>query len=214
MARGKFITLEGGEGAGKSTQAGMLADRLRKAGHDTVLTREPGGSDKAEEIRVALLSGKALEYGPFAEALLFSVAREDHLENKIRPALARGAWVVCDRFADSTRAYQGASGLGSEVIQALEHLIVGPTMPDLTIILDMPAEQGLKRMLARADGNGGAERPDRYEGMERDFRGELRRTFLRIAEKNAARCAVVGAQRSEAAVAREIWEAVAERLYP
>lgn len=214
MAKGKFITLEGGEGTGKTTQARLLADRLRRAGHEIVLTREPGGSEKAEEIREVLLAGRALEYGPFAEALLFSVAREDHLETKIRPALADGAWVVCDRFTDSTRAYQGASGLRPAVIQALERLIVGPSMPDLTLILDLAVDEGLRRAAARASGNGGAGRSDRYEAMEVAFHEDLRRAFRSIAEKNPARCTMIDAQQSEASVADEIWKAVVEALHP
>lgn len=214
MATGRFITLEGGEGAGKSTQARILSERLRQTSHETVVTREPGGSEKAEEIRAALLASKAKEHGPFAEALLFSVAREDHLEKTIRPALAQGIWVVCDRFADSTRAYQGVSGLRSDVINVLERLIVGDTVPDLTIVLDLPVEEGLKRVAARAAAAENAAEPDRYEAMERSFHEDLRRAYLAIAEQAAKRCAVVDAQQSESAVAEEIWEVVVRRLDP
>ncbi|MGI9382361.1 MAG: dTMP kinase [Methyloligellaceae bacterium] len=214
MATGRFITLEGGDGAGKSTQAEILSSRLQQTSHPTVLTREPGGSEKAEEIRAAILAGKAKEYGPFAEALLFSVAREDHLEKTIRPALESGSWVVCDRFADSTRAYQGVSGLRSDVIDALEHLVVGNTVPDLTIILDLPAEEGLRRAAARAAEAGNADAPDRYEAMERGFHEDLRRAFLSIAERSGERCTVVNAQQPESAVAEDIWEAIVRRLDP
>lgn len=214
MATGKFITLEGGEGAGKSTQAQILSGRLRQTSHETLLTREPGGSEKAEEIRKAILEGKAKDYGPFAEALLFSVAREDHLEKTIRPALERGVWVICDRFADSTRAYQGVSGLRSDVIDVLERLIVADTKPDLTIVLDLPAEDGLQRAAARAAEAGNGAPPDRYEAMDRAFHEELRHAFLAIAEKAADRCTVVNAQQSESAVAEDIWEAVVRRLDP
>ncbi len=150
-ARGVFITLEGGEGAGKSTQAARLAATLRaRTGRPVVVTREPGGSPRAEEIRAAVLAGVAKPYGPFAEALLFSAARLDHLETLIRPALARGETVICDRFLDSTRAYQGAAGgLDGELLDALERVVVGPTRPDLTLILDLPAETGLARARAR-----------------------------------------------------------------
>lgn len=150
-AGGSFITFEGGEGAGKSTQIRRLAAHLRaRSGRPVLTTREPGGSVKAETIREALLSGLAKPYGPFAEALLFSAARIDHLDTRIRPALARGEIVLCDRFADSTRAYQGAAGgLDPAVLSALERVVVGPTRPDLTLILDCDPELGLARARAR-----------------------------------------------------------------
>ena len=155
---GRFITFEGGEGAGKSTQIDRLARRLEARGVAVVTTREPGGSERAERIRNAVLSGGAKPLGRLAEALLFSAARRDHLEAKIRPALERGAFVLCDRFADSTRAYQGSDGgLEPKLLASLERIVVDATKPDLTFILDVPAEVGLARAAARrrARGRGG-----------------------------------------------------------
>ncbi|MBT3072102.1 dTMP kinase [Rhodomicrobium sp. Az07] len=144
--RGRFITLEGGEGAGKTTQARVLADRLRRKGINVLLTREPGGTPRAEAIREVLLSGKAKRYGALGEAVLFYAARESHLELGIRPALERGTWVICDRFSDSTRAYQGAAGgLPLSVIETLDDAVVGKTRPDLTLIFDLAPELGLRR---------------------------------------------------------------------
>ncbi|HVL71884.1 MAG TPA: dTMP kinase, partial [Beijerinckiaceae bacterium] len=150
MAQGRFITFEGGEGAGKSTQIARLARRLTERGLDVVVTREPGGSERAERIRSTVLQGAAKALGPFAEALMFSAARRDHLDKTIRPALARGAVVLCDRFSDSTRAYQGADG-GAEpgLIDALERVVVEETRPDLTLVLDLPAQEGLARAARR-----------------------------------------------------------------
>ena len=159
--RGRFITLEGGEGAGKSVQAKRLEEKLTAVGLEVVRTREPGGSPHAEELREVILSGFAAQFGPEAEALLFSAARIDHLDKTIVPALERGAWVVCDRFANSTRAYQGAAGkLPPDFIGRLERVVVGANRPDLTLILDLPAEAGLGRARARR----GQKRPDRFEG--------------------------------------------------
>ena len=143
---GKLITFEGGEGAGKSTQVAILVERLRTAGRHAIATREPGGSPAAEEIRETLLSGKAHRFGPLAEAVLLSVARQDHVENVIGEALMRGTWVVCDRFLDSTRAYQGAAGgLSAPLIGALERITLKGLKPDLTFVLDLPADEGLAR---------------------------------------------------------------------
>ena len=145
-ARGRFITLEGGEGAGKSVQAKRLEERLQALGLEVVRTREPGGSPGAEALRKAILSGFAAEFGAAGQALLFAAARVDHLDKTVLPALASGAWVVCDRFADSTRAYQGAAGnLSPDFIACLERLTVGANTPDLTLILDLAPEVGLKR---------------------------------------------------------------------
>src|SRR5215510_9664084 len=143
---GRFITFEGGEGSGKSTQAGILANRLARAGRKVFATREPGGSPAAEEIREALLSGKVSQFGPFAEAVMFAVARADHIEKAISEALLASKWVVCDRFYDSTRAYQGATaGVPRGLINALERLTVGDLSPDITFVLDIPPDQGLAR---------------------------------------------------------------------
>ena len=158
MTRGYFITFEGGEGVGKSTQIRLLAETLRRGGIDVLMTREPGGSPGAEALREVLLSGAAKPYGPFAETILFAAARDDHLEVTIRPALEAGRWVVCDRFVDSTRAYQGVIGdVDPALIRAIERVVVADTRPDLTFILDLPASEGLRRAQAR----GGA--ADRFE---------------------------------------------------
>ena len=208
---GRFITFEGGEGSGKSTQAGILANRLTRAGREVFATREPGGSPAAEEIRDALLSGRVWQFGPFAEALLFSVARADHIEHAIAQALAEGNWVVCDRFLDSTRAYQGATaGVPKSVINALERLTVGNLLPDITFILDIPAEQGLSRAAERRSGNA----PDRFESQELMLHERVRRAFLDISEEEPERCVVIDASQPEAMVAEDVWEVVLQRLSP
>lgn len=206
---GKLITFEGGEGAGKSTQVSILVERLRSAGRHAIATREPGGSPVAEDIRETLLSGKVKQFGPFAEALLFSIARQDHIDTVIADALARGQWVVCDRFLDSTRAYQGATGgVPAPVISALERLTLHGIMPNLTIVLDIPVEEGLARMARRR----GA--PDRFESQDLAQHERIRKAFLNIAEEEPGRCVVIDARKSEALVAEDVWEAVAERLSP
>lgn len=206
---GRLITFEGGEGAGKSTQVSILVDRLRSAGRRAMATREPGGSPAAEDIRETLLSGKVKQFGPFAEALLFSIARADHIDNVISDALARGQWVVCDRFLDSTRAYQGATGgVPAPVISALERLTLHGLMPNLTIVLDIPVEEGLARLAQRR----GA--PDRFESQDVSQHERIRRAFLNIAEEEPGRCVVIDARKPEALVAEDVWEAVTERLSP
>lgn len=207
-----FITLEGGEGAGKSTQAARLAATLRaRTGRPVTVTREPGGSPRAEEIRTALLAGAAKPYGPFAEALLFSAARLDHLDRLIRPALARGESVVCDRFIDSTRAYQGAAGgLDPAVLTALERVVVGRTRPDLTLILDLPPETGLARAAARGEAAG--EGPDRFEAEALGFHARLRVAFLEIAKAEPGRCAVIDASAGPEAVEAAIRAELDRRL--
>jgi dTMP kinase len=208
---GRFITFEGGEGSGKSTQAGILANRLARAGRPVFATREPGGSPTAEEIREALLSGQVSQFGPFAEAVMFSVARADHVDSAIKDALQEGKWVVCDRFIDSTRAYQGATaGVPRGLINALERLTVGPLSPDVTFILDIPAEEGLARAQERAEGG----EPDRFEGQELILHERVRRAFLDIAEEEPERCIVIDASQPEAMVAEDVWEAVLQRLNP
>ena len=209
-ARGRFITLEGGEGAGKSVQARRLAERLRERGLAVVLTREPGGSPDAEALREVILSGAAAQFGAEGEALLFSAARIDHIDATIAPALARGDWVVSDRFADSTRAYQGAAGkLDPELLARLERVAVGDCRPDLTLILDLPAAEGL----ARAAGRRPADEPaDRFEGESLAFHETLRGAYLEIARAEPQRCVVVDARASEDEVAAAIWTAVEERL--
>jgi dTMP kinase len=206
-AAGKFITLEGGEGAGKSTQAKRLRDRLEAHGHGVVLTREPGGSPRAEQIRELLLSGKIEQLGALAEATLFYAARHSHLEITIRPALKAGKWVVCDRFSDSTRAYQGAGGeVPLSVLEALERTIVWPTRPDLTLILDLPVDLAMERLA-------GTEL-DRYEKMPLAFHQNLRSEFLNIARCEPWRCVVVDASADPDTVETAIWKVVQERLRP
>ncbi len=210
QGRGRFVTLEGGEGAGKSTQVARLVDALGARGIRAIATREPGGSPRAEEIRSVILSGAASRLGPLAEALLFSAARADHLAATIRPALARGDWVICDRFADSTRAYQGAAGgLDPAVISALERIVVGDTMPDLTIILDIPAAAGLQRAARR---RGAGEEVDRFESETMAFHEALRQGFLAIARRAPDRCVVIDATADPDTVARGIWAALEGRL--
>ncbi len=213
-ARGAFITFEGGEGAGKSTQIARLAATLRaRSGRAVCVTREPGGSPRAEEIRAALLGGIAKPYGPFAEALLFSAARIDHLDQRIRPALNRGETVLCDRFIDSTRAYQGAAGgLDPAVVAALERVTVGPTRPDLTLILDLDPEAGLARAAARGAGQGAGQGADRFEAEALDFHVRLREAFLAIARAEPVRCVVIDAGRDPDSVEATIRATVASRL--
>ena len=209
--RGRFITFEGGEGAGKTVQAKRLEAKLATLGLEVVRTREPGGSPQAEQLREAILSGFAAQFGPEGEAVLFAAARLDHLDKTILPALARGAWVVCDRFADSTRAYQGVAGdLPAGLITRLEKVVVGPNRPDLTVILDVPAETGLERAQARR----GAESADRFEDEGLQFHETLRRAFLDIAAAEPERCVVVDALKSEDEVAEAVWSAVEARLDP
>jgi dTMP kinase len=210
-ARGRFITLEGGEGVGKSVQAERLEQRLAAVGLAVVRTREPGGSPGAEALREAILSGFAARFSAAGQALLFSAARVDHLEQTILPALMRGAWVVSDRFADSTRAYQGAAGnLAPEFIVSLERLTVGANWPDLTLILDLNPEVGLKRAAERRQTGP----VDRFESEGLAFHQTLRRAFLDIAVAEPRRCVVIDADKSEDNVAAAIWSAVESRLDP
>lgn len=207
MARGRFITFEGGEGAGKSTQVQRLATRLRADGRDVVTTREPGGSAGAESIRDLVLRGAADRWSPLTETLLMYAARRDHIERVIGPALERGAWVICDRFADSTRAYQGlAGGVDGRLIEALEAHVLEGARPDLTLVFDLPADVGLARAHARA----GAEM--RFESKGPAFHQRLREAFAEIAAAEPGRCAVIDAAGSMDAVEAAVWAAVAERL--
>jgi dTMP kinase len=210
LQAGLFITFEGGEGAGKSTQIRLLADRLRLRGAEVVSTREPGGSPLAEKLREVILSGQAREFGPFGEALLFSAARIDHIDTLIKPALARGAFVLCDRFYDSTRAYQGALGkLDPGLLQALEAVTLAGLKPDLTLMLDLPAEQGLERARARR----GQEAVDRFEGEDLSFHEGLRQAFKSIAKAEPNRCALIDASPEPEIVAAAIWRVVEERFF-
>jgi dTMP kinase len=198
---GLFVTFEGGEGAGKSTQIRRLADLLRRRGYDVLVTREPGGSPGAEAVRHVLLSGAAEEFGVRMEAILFAAARNDHVEEVIRPALESGAIVLCDRFIDSSRVYQGVTGnLEVELIEALQRVAIDGVVPDCTIILDLPAEVGLQR--ARRRGADAA--PDRFEREEVETHEKRREAYLEIAAADPQRCHVVGADMPEDAVAEDI----------
>ncbi len=209
--RGRFITFEGGEGAGKSTQAELLAERLRKLAIGVVVTREPGGSAGAEAIRHVLLSGAAKPLGPEVETMLFAAARDDHIQSTIRPALAQGKWVISDRFIDSTRVYQGTLGaVDAKLIRGLERLMVGEAMPDLTVILDLPAGVGLKR----AAGRRGKGKADRFEDEQLEFHNKLREAYRRIAESEPQRCVLIDADRAKKKIADEIWSIVNARLDP
>jgi dTMP kinase len=206
-ARGRFITLEGGEGAGKSTQIKLLAAWLRERGIDTLQTREPGGAPGAERIRELLVKGDADSWTPISETLLHYAARADHLDRTIRPALAAGRWVICDRFADSTTAYQGyGHGVPFDVIHSLFKAVVGDTAPDLTLILDLPVDQGLQRAAARPG------QENRYEQMAIAFHSRLREGFLAIARANPQRCAVIDASRTVDAIQSDIQAELLRRL--
>jgi dTMP kinase len=209
--RGKFITFEGGEGSGKSTHAAMLAKRLKSFGVGVELTREPGGSPGAEIIRHVLLSGAAKAFGAEAEAILFAAARSDHLRTRIEPALKRGKWVISDRFADSTRVYQGALGrVDAKLIRLLEQSTVGEVKPDVTFILDLPAEVGL----ARASKRRGKDKADRFEQEPPEFHEKLRKAYLALARSEPKRCVVIDASKSKEDVAERIWKVVNQRLEP
>jgi dTMP kinase len=206
-ARGQFITFEGGEGSGKSTQAKRLVERLQLRGHEVVLTREPGGSPGAEAIRHLLLSGIAKPLGPEAETFMFAAARDDHVSTVIRPALTRGAWVVSDRFIDSTRVYQGTLGnVDQRLIRALERLVVAETMPDLTFILDVPPEIGLARASERGEGT------NRFEAENVDYHRLLRDAYRELAEREPDRCMLIDGTPSADSIAVRIWMTVSERF--
>jgi dTMP kinase len=208
---GRFVTFEGGEGAGKSTQIARLKNRLEQLGHPTLVTREPGGSPLAEEIRAFILAGHAKPLGPFAEALMFAAARIDHLDKTIVPALKNGTTVLCDRFADSTRAYQGSSGtIDSSLIDDLERVTLAGTRPDLTLILDLPAETGLARAGERRAQKG--EGVDRFEDEDLSFHQALRQAFLAIAKSAPQRCVVINADQSADEVEAAIWATLHERI--
>jgi dTMP kinase len=214
MAPGKFITFEGGEGAGKSTQAKLLAGRLGGRGIGAVLTREPGGSPFAEQVRGLILDPAIAPHSPLAEALLFYAARTDHLDKTIRPALESGRWVICDRFSDSTRVYQcEAGGLALATLEVLEAQVVGPTVPDLTFILDVEPQVGLARAAMRRlalarNGEG----TDAFEKRALAFHERLRAGYLAIAKAAPERCVVVDAAAPRETLAGEIWGHVERRL--
>jgi len=208
--RGRFISFEGGEGAGKSTQIRLLAERLAAAKLQAIVTREPGGSPGAEIVRHLLLSGIGqLIGGAVAETLLFAAARDDHVRSLIEPTLRRGTWILCDRFSDSTRAYQGSLGaVEPGVLNAFERVTIGTLKPDLTIILDVPVETGIARAAARR----GAAAPDRFEAEDIDFHRRLREAYRRIAALEPQRCALIDADAAPDVVAGRVWLAVRERL--
>ncbi|WP_340108447.1 dTMP kinase [Pikeienuella sp. HZG-20] len=207
---GVFFTIEGVDGAGKSTQARRLAERLRAAGHEVVLTREPGGAPGAEEIRRLLLTGDPARWSPVTETLLFFAARRDHLERTIRPALDRGAVVVCDRFTDSTRAYQAAArpggpGAARELIDLLHERTIGLD-PALTLIFDMEPGEALTRGLARAGDE------ERFERLGEAFQIRLRAIFRDLAAAEPGRCRLIDASGPEAEVAERVWAAISPAL--
>jgi dTMP kinase len=207
--RGKFITFEGGEGSGKSTQIKMLAERLAANKLRTIVTREPGGSPGAEIMRHLVLSGMGKLLGPEAETLLFAAARDDHVRTVIQPALSQGTWVLCDRFSDSTRAYQGRLGqVSPSVLNAMQRVTIGDLKPDLTIILDIPVEVGLKRAAARR----GSGTPDRFEGEDLKFHQDLRDAYRQIATEDPQRCVLVDADADAETVAGRVWTALRDHL--
>lgn len=203
--KGAFVTFEGGDGAGKSTQARRLAERLRAHGREVTLTREPGGSPWAETLRAALLSEHGSSLSPAEQALMFAAARADHVDTLIAPALAEGHVVICDRFADSTEAYQGGAGVSQARLAALNALVVGATRPDLTFVLDCPADVGEVRTTTR----GGR---DPFDRAYFDIQESRRQAFLAIARREPDRCVVVDATQPADAVAERIWTVATERL--
>jgi len=203
---GRFITFEGGEGVGKSTQIHRLADLLRRRGHDVLVTREPGGSLGAEAVRHVLLSGAAEEFGVRMEAMLFAAARSDHVEEVIRPAIDQGTIVLCDRFMDSSRVYQGVTGnLEPQFIRNLERIAINGMTPDLTLVLDLPVETGLRRAKARENKDAV---PDRFEKEELSTHEKRREAFLELTQKEPDRCKLIDASRSQDGVALAILAAV------
>ena len=205
--RPHFITLEGGEGTGKSTQVARLVASLKAKKLGAIATREPGGSPGAEEIRKLIVEGEPGRWDILTETLLVFAARADHVARTIKPALSRGDWVVCDRFTDSTYAYQGsARGMARETIRRMEALVLHDFGPDLTLILDMPVEDAMARIGAR----GHAE--NRFEKFDSAFHNRLRQSFLDIARRDRERCVVIDAAADLDVVAKAVWQAVAKRF--
>ena len=208
--RGRFITFEGGEGSGKSTHIKCLAERLEAAKLRAIITREPGGSPGAEIIRHLVLSGMGKLLGPEAETLLFAAARDDHVRTVILPALNQGTWVLCDRFFDSTRAYQGRVGhVAPALLDALQRVTIGDLKPDLTFILDVPVEVGLKRAASRR----GSGAPDRFESEDINFHQALREAYCEIAASDPRRCVLIDATAEVNVVAGRIWSALRDRFF-
>ncbi|MGC1559295.1 MAG: dTMP kinase [Bradyrhizobium sp.] len=207
--RGRFISFEGGEGSGKSTQIRLLAGRLASAKQRVIVTREPGGSPGAEIIRHLVLSGMGKLLGADAETLLFAAARDDHVHTIIEPALKQGVWVLCDRFFDSTRVYQGALGkVAPGILNAMQRVTIGDLKPDLTIILDVPVEVGLMRAAARR-GNAAA---DRFEAEDIKFHQELREAYRQIAVAEPQRCVLIDATAEPDIVAANVWSALRDKF--
>lgn len=208
MAKGKFITFEGGEGVGKSTQVKILAEKLVTEHIDVVLTREPGGSPGAEEIRALLVKGNTDKWSPMTEALLHNAARAEHLSKTVEPALDAGKWVISDRYADSTLAYQGyGQGVDLQILLEMHKVGTGNFWPDLTIILD---GHELNRANAREQAN--TDKEDRYERMGDEFHKKLQESFLDIAKNNPDRCVVISAKGTIEEVAERIWQVLEERI--
>lgn len=209
----RFITFEGGEGVGKSTQIKRLMASLNRAGVSVVRTREPGGTPKAEAIRSFILQGHCENWGPGAEAVLFAAARLDHVETLIGPSLDEDKWVLCDRFADSTRAYQGLTGgVPGRLIDALETLAVNGRAPDLTLVLDMDPQKAFERVARKAEEEGIPNVPDRFEKQALAWHRKLRKGYLKIAERDPDRCIVIEAEGEEDDIEKAIWTALAERF--
>jgi len=208
---GKFITFEGGEGTGKTTQIKLLAEGLRAQGHEVVTTREPGGAPGADSIRSLLVSGATDKWDPLSECLLLFAARREHLNKTIWPAFAQGAWVLCDRFSDSTMAYQGyGHDVPRPFIQGLYDMVVGDFAPDLTLILDLDVKVGLDRANTRNAETASGE--DRFERLDQAFHERLRQGFLEIAQSAPERCTIIDADNTPDIVGAAIWMAVEKRL--
>ena len=206
-----FITLEGGEGSGKSTQIRLLADWMTELGIDHLCTREPGGAPGAEEIRTMVLTGDVDRWTPMTEVLLYTAARSDHVERVIAPSLKAGRWVLCDRFADSSIAYQGAGrGIGVEKVKALQNLVLGDLKPDLTLVLDLSIDVGLSRAMSREDSK--VVKEDRIERMGAELHKQTREVFLEIAQEEDTRCVVVDADRSVEELQQELRRIITERF--
>lgn len=207
MKRGVFITFEGGEGAGKSTQIKRLAARLRRKSYNLVVTREPGGSPGAEAVRHVLLSGAAEPFGPAMEAILFAAARADHVDQVIRPAVEKGQIVLCDRFIDSSRVYQGVTGnLDPDLMAEIERVAIAGMLPDLTVILDIDPSDGLQRAASRREEG---EVADRFEKETLSIHNARRQAYLDIARREPQRCAVIDAAQE----AEVVEDAIADRVF-
>jgi dTMP kinase len=225
MSLGKFVTFEGGEGAGKSTQALLLQRTLSRLRVPADVTREPGGTPLAEAVRAVLLDAGLSQRSPSSELLLFYAARADHLQRRILPALHAGSWVICDRFNDSTRAYQGSLDQNQRaLLEALERHVVGSNLPDLTVILDVDPEVGMRRAIRRTYDAGGRSpllvtdqlafsfAPDRFEALDIEFHRRVRTAFLEIARAEPHRCVVIDSGGGIHRVAELVWEAISERF--